>query len=275
MSLLLNAIDKLIQQDKGKWTSGFSQINYVSADGTFLILQEHYLQRARTQGYINGYRWGVAYNNHGFKPNLPNDTMVSIKIKGLWHRPVPIIEWAWAVDGGVEFKITDERYKPKDTSYLKEPIENPIIIGIVPAKEGSDMVTEMAVKQQEDLNTEFAVGWYDYKKQTRITGKYPAVGETVEILNEAFRDAKYEEAVCLFIGENSIVYTTKSTTEILARLNIIRFRPIDLEATLEKNRIVDLAISVFEKAACKQTFNMVAGIEALYSSGLLSMPQKK
>jgi hypothetical protein len=53
------------------------------------------------------------------------------------------------------------------------------------------------------------------------------------------------------------------------------FKPLDHHLVAEKKKVVDAAVNVFEEAACKQTFNMVAGIEALYDLGYLVMPSNK
>ena len=83
-------------------------------------------KRARELGYINGYRWGVEYPTSGEKPDLPDDVCVQWQSGEYGNAWLPdrgsttAGELGWTngryrVDS---FKITDERYKPADTSYL-------------------------------------------------------------------------------------------------------------------------------------------------------------
>ncbi len=101
----------------------------------FVCNKEDFQQRASELGYINGYRWGVEYPTNGKKPDLPDDLV--IEWRAAPHPLAPTFEkWiecevgklCWSVDVGgavsvAEFKITDQRYKPADTSYLDSASE--------------------------------------------------------------------------------------------------------------------------------------------------------
>ncbi len=74
-------------------------------------------------GYINGYRRGVEYQTNGQKPDLPDDVLITGEYNFLpmeFAVPVEVGNAAW---GDIsKFKITDQRYKPADTSYLVSEI---------------------------------------------------------------------------------------------------------------------------------------------------------
>jgi hypothetical protein len=91
------------------WSAGSQVANW-------LFTKEQFTQRAKELGFINGYRWGVEYPTNGKKPDLENDVVVEINNKS--GRDY-VGYWRWS---SIEsFRITDERYKPADTSYLDKP----------------------------------------------------------------------------------------------------------------------------------------------------------
>lgn len=80
------------------------------------VAKERFQQRAKELGFVGKYRWGVEYPSNGKKPDLENDVVVEINNKS--GRDY-VGYWRWS---SIEsFRITDERYKPADTSYLDKP----------------------------------------------------------------------------------------------------------------------------------------------------------
>ena len=79
-------------------------------------------------GYINGFRWGVEYPTNGKKPDLPDDLDLEYWTGEFGSGESNIISLNWSCDPVdcypiIKFKITDERYKPADTSYLVSEIQ--------------------------------------------------------------------------------------------------------------------------------------------------------
>jgi hypothetical protein len=87
-----------------------------------LCRMNEFQQRAKERGFINGYRWGVEYKTDGKRPDLPDDVIVGTDET---HYTDDAVD-AWAWHNIKSFKITDERYKPADTSYLEKPALEPV-----------------------------------------------------------------------------------------------------------------------------------------------------
>jgi hypothetical protein len=87
-----------------------------------LCRMNEFQQRAKELGFINGYRWGVKHKSDGKKPDLPDDVVIGIDESDYPANTVD--SWVWSK---VKlFMITDERYKPVDTSYLEKPALEPV-----------------------------------------------------------------------------------------------------------------------------------------------------
>ena len=69
-------------------------------------------------GFINGYRWGVEYPTNGSKPDLPDDVIIQLSVPMCGGALSVFASPGMCAAKGATFKITDERYKPEDTSYL-------------------------------------------------------------------------------------------------------------------------------------------------------------
>jgi len=118
----------------------------------FICYAEEFQQRAKELGYINGYRWGVEYPTNGKKPDLPDDVAISwLDEYETWcGSMVGNLKWSKYHGGFIDiekFKITDQRYKPADTSYLDAP---------------------KAEQAEPD-------GWFDYETQKAL--RLPPVGD--------------------------------------------------------------------------------------------------
>lgn len=94
-----------------------------ATSGTVICNIDEYKHRARELGWIKGYKWGVEYPTNSKKPDLPDDTLVEIKVLcyDKWGCVLALgdIEY-WGSPSNalhpVAFRIVDERYKPKSKS---------------------------------------------------------------------------------------------------------------------------------------------------------------
>jgi len=118
-------VDKYIIHQNGIWQfTDVESINVVMyLEGTISLTKEYFEQRAKELGFVGKYRWGVEYATEGNELDLPKGT----KIKGVCYcgKTFSNHEAQWLHFGFVEsFTITDERYKPQDTSYLQQKEES-------------------------------------------------------------------------------------------------------------------------------------------------------
>lgn len=93
--------------------------DFVYADEVCTV--DQFTQRAKELGFINGYRWGIEYQTNGKRPDLADDVVISIKPNWseIYIGDTYVRGCNWV--GIVHFKITDQRHKPQDTSYLQTP----------------------------------------------------------------------------------------------------------------------------------------------------------
>jgi hypothetical protein len=92
-------------------------------NGLYICAREQFQQRAKELGFVNGYRWGIEYATNGKMPDLADDVKVSCEFKShniYEYTAIDAEEVNWM--DVVSFKITDQRYKPEDTSYLVSEI---------------------------------------------------------------------------------------------------------------------------------------------------------
>lgn len=113
--LLEKEITRFVHETKGVFSKSVDSIwfSVFGANVPIEIIERH----ARELGYINGYRWGVEYPTNGKKPDLPDDAVVCVNGSGLDFRLEHL-----RIEAVHSFKITDQRYKPADTSYLVSEI---------------------------------------------------------------------------------------------------------------------------------------------------------
>jgi hypothetical protein len=89
-----------------------------------VISKEQFQQRAKELGFVWRYRWGIEYKTDGKRPELADDVEIkwlTQEVKKWWpeHDNTTVGELVWNGKYSVDlFKITDQRYKPADTSYL-------------------------------------------------------------------------------------------------------------------------------------------------------------
>lgn len=213
--------------------------------GDFVCTRDEFQQRSRELGYINGYRWGVEYPTNGEKPDLPDDVVVCIEKN---HIQDSVDGWDWPLIES--FRITDERYKPADTSYLS--------------------VSEIP---ESKSNAENVSDWWDYEAQKAVA--LPPVG--IECLAEYDTTKNlWFRANIYYKNENCIVGRwldgPKECRLFDYEFSWKSFRPLDhatRKAEAEKRRVVDAALPVFIEA---YKTSSKEGLEALYDTGFLRMP---
>jgi hypothetical protein len=201
--------------------------------------QKQFQQRAKELGFVGKYRWGVVYETDGKRPELADDVVVSAESKLYKIGELTDAEsakWNWKVC--VKFKITDQRFKPADTSYLDKP----------------------------DSSTDNGADWYDYDNQEMKT--LPDSNSDVELLCGGVYRARVE-----YIGIRGfkVVFYRYDTHEIdHAELPTASFRPLDHDrkAKAERKRVVDAAFH----ALGEQLMIGRKGFELAYDKGFLRLP---
>jgi hypothetical protein len=110
-----SAIDYMTKfEGKNDWRCARSPEN-----GFYICTRDQFQQRAKELGFVGKYRWGVEYATNGKKPDLADDVQVTLTLNSFNINHVAAGDANWS--GGMKFKITDQRYKPADTSYLDKP----------------------------------------------------------------------------------------------------------------------------------------------------------
>lgn len=254
-------IDKAVHALGGKWPSVFNMPTKRTAIDGFYITncgtithKDHcewfkeceFQQRAKELGYINGYRWSVEYPTNGEKPDLLDDISVQVRndIYPFWTcGQVGGLSWSNVFN----FRITDERYKPADTSYLVSEIP------------------------ESKSNAENVSDWYDYEAQKPKHDKLPPVGAKCQVLiDEVFVDCTVIHHANNSVRDVAAFKASQFEYCDVGRLGwSVDFRPLDYnrKAEAEKKRVVDAAfasLSEFNKA------HQVLG--ELYDAGFLRMP---
>jgi len=126
-----------------------------------LFTKSQFNQRAKELGYINGYRWGVEYPTNGKRPELADDVKVMcFGYEGVNCGNGRVFERRWDLMG--KFKITDQRFKPVDISYLNIEPQDHIV-------EANEMVSD----------------WWDYDKLQVKSGKLIPAGSEVLFFDRA------------------------------------------------------------------------------------------
>lgn len=215
---------------------------------------------AEELGYINGYRWGVEYPTGGKKPDLPDDLEIQYWKSEFGKSAANVIALNWSNNSDrcypvIKFKITDQRYKPADTSYL-------------------DAVSEIP---ESKSNAENASDWYDYEAQKAVA--LPPVGGMFEFVEsseftktrrEWITGQKVKVLSYEFVNETLVAAVFNIDAEIAECLVYQCMRPLDhnRKAEADKKRVVDAA------SACCEHITL-AVLADLYDAGYLRMPEVK
>ncbi len=196
-----------------------------------------YKKRARELGYVNGYRWGVEYPTNGKKPDLPSDTVI-MWLDDVLSGETKCGDLNWY--GVLSFKITDQRYKPADTSYL----------------------------DNESSSLDNSDEWYDYDNQKAIA--LPPLSTPLQWSTNGGRDwhttsLKYSDHV-VFLTSGYQLYKWEDSN--------VKFRPLDhnRKAEAEKDALIKEATEILYKHACATKGELIDGAKALYEAGYLKLP---
>lgn len=197
---------------------------------------------------LNGYRWGVEYPTNSKKPDLPDDFIVCIDRDLSTSARDSVAVWNWAMIKS--FRITDQRYKPADTSYLVS--ETP----------------------ESKSNAENVSDWYDYEAQKAVA--LPPV----DLICESFNHQRDE-----WVKVKTLKAETKSKELACVTLESeghwgwlfwgCKFRPLDhnRKAEAEKKRVVDAVVSAWSDIPDMTDFKEC--FSKLYDLGYLRMSEDK
>jgi hypothetical protein len=279
-------IDKAVHESNGLWPMIRPEDEYAGLydDGVSVLChcgsgKKHYTgwnvykyefeQRARELGYINGYRYGVEYPTNGKKPDLPEDASVQVRndVYAFWTcGQVGGLSWS----NVFKFKITDQRYKPADTSYLDSVSEITIsscqYIG--GGSGGFGFVSEIP---ESKSNAENVSDWYDYEAQQAIS--LPPVGTKCQVwIDEVFVDCTVIHHANNSVQDVAAFKASQFEYCDVGRLGwSVDFRPLDhnRKAEAEKKRVVDAAYDEAIKAGC---VDFGQWLSVIYDAGFLRMP---
>lgn len=197
------------------------------------------------RGYINGYRWGVEYLTNGKRPDLADDAIIRYWIGECISDEAKVASLNWSQNTGecypiIKFKITDQRYKPSDTSYLDAP----------------------TIK--ESLTAE----WYDYDNQKAIA--LPPVGVVVNVLGAG--NPINATVVAHDDGRAVLKFRSCDSGDALYTSSLMKnLRPLDhatRKAEEEKKRVVDAAMAIAVDAHMTEDI-----LGSLYDAGYLKLPE--
>ncbi len=248
--------------------------NFESNRGWIVGSAEQFQQRAKELGYVNGYRWGIEYATDGKRPELADDVVVSVESK-LYKigqlSDAELAKWSWNVC--VKFKITDQRHKPADTSYLVAVAPKPseVITWNVPTPEykvvatgfgGGGFINDIGGGSGGES------GWYCYETQKSL--RLPPVGVECEWMPPKPTKASWKRCTIDFIHGEIICVTNQCSHKEKQAIQNVLFRPLDHDrkAKAERQKVVDAAIKVHKTAygTVEDCFN------ALYDKGFLKLP---
>lgn len=212
---LMAAITNYCHETKGVFPKNTDSVLF-TAFGVNLpieIIQGH----AKELGYINGYRWGVVYENKGDEPLINDDVLIETYSTAdeRWNAG-PCSIWNFKARTITAFKITDQRYKPADTSYLS--------------------VSEIP---ESKSNAENASDWYDYEAQKAVA--LPPVGEKVEVFLH-WSESWSGWVVIVGHDHGGVIWRNGSDNKSYIYSPNDEIRPLDhatRKAEAEKKRVVD------------------------------------
>jgi hypothetical protein len=196
-------------------------------------------------GYINGYRWGAVYENKGDEPLINDDVLIETysTADDRWNAG-PCSIWNFKARTITAFKITDERYKPADTSYLS--------------------VSEIP---ESKSNAESLSDWYDYESQKAVA--LPPVGEKVEVFLH-WSESWSGWVVIVGHDHGGVIWRNGSDNKSYIYSSKDEIRPLDhatRKAEAEKKRVLDVFYSKWNERGDIQEV-----AECLYDAGFLRMP---
>jgi hypothetical protein len=243
------------------------------------VYAEYFDQRAKELGFINGYRWGVEYPTNGVQPDLPSDVIIRLSVS-MCRGALSVFAGAAMYSAkGASFIITDERYKPQDTSYLDKSIYTPIksadecLIEHVVHTKTTDTTIEFETVKVDDsfaFPAQDDSDWWDWKNDKML--RFPSFGEKVE----GFIGSNFSPFKCTFVGIDSkgdVVVEKLDGDLYRYKPNQINLRPLDhatRKAGLERRRTLDVLYTKWNERGCIEEV-----AEYLYDLGYLRIPPEK
>ncbi len=233
----LDILDKRIIECNGKF---FAPAGYTINGEDFST--EFIAKRAKELGFVGRYRWGVEYKTDGKQPELADDVVVSAESKLYKIGELSDAEsakWNWKVC--VKFKITDQRYKPTDTSYLDKPER----FGLEAPESLNHKCSSSDVQFKDDNGAD----WYDYDNQKAL--RLPPVG--VECEYEDSPEVKgYSKCTILAVLNDAFAFSRPDYKNTIftgnLRTHVIRPLDFDRKAKAERKRVVDAVMKEFPAA---------------------------
>jgi hypothetical protein len=224
-------------------------------NGLYICTRDQFQQRAKELGFVGKYRWGVEYPANGKKPDLADDVVVCIE-NGTMRDSVD--GWDWPLIES--FRITDQRYKPADTSYLDK---QPKLFEFTP------------IRVDADIDIEFDDGsdWYCYETQKAL--RLPTVGTVCLVW---FDDGKecWQKCKVLAMSPYEHDHMAVSLIGCYDRKLVWSqdFKPLDWnrKAEAEKKRVVDAVWEAYHEFG---DLSVRATFDALYDAGYLRLPANK
>jgi hypothetical protein len=253
---------------------------------------DEFQQRAKELGFINGYRYGVEYPTNGKKPNLADDVVVKTKVNDVWCSGKDCVAmWIWRF--AQEFRITDQRYKPQDTSYLHKPTYTPIksaddclvdhsiktgqerydkellaMISEEVAKHGSISASLMSGSNTFEFPDQDDSDWWDYDNQVAL--RLPPV-DTVVLVNFP-HNRNLNATVVAHYGGKAVYVVAEESAYMDEKESFCPLDHAERKAELEKKRVIIEAVRdciTLEKQTPRQL------LELLYDKGYLRLPAEK
>jgi hypothetical protein len=206
---------------------------------------------------VNGYRWGVEYPTNGSKPNLPDDVIIQLSAPMRRGALSVFAVSAMYAAKGATFKITDESYKPEDTSYLDIYFA---VQEIDQQKIKNTLISDIA---EQD--------WYCYETQKAL--RLPPVGVEVEWSG----NGGYHWHKTALIFSDETVLLTRGYQLYKTADDSIEFRPLDWnrKAEAERKRAVDAAILKLASFSQIDFDSWQDILTKLHDAGFLRMPEDK
>lgn len=165
---------------------------------TFCTVEEFEAESKRL-GYINGYLWGVEYPTNGERPDLEDGTLVEARYpSGDWHEDGEddVFDFLWKAFS--HFRITDQRHKPADTSYLNGVSEMPeskhdaeSVSEILHCKQKQPDISDIIIALSDASNLAVDLGLLDRAKEIMsVCNNIKAKSEREKVMEAAFECLK-------------------------------------------------------------------------------------
>ena len=206
-------------------------------DWQLVCTYEQFESTAKRMGFIGKYRWGVEYPTNGKRPDLADDVEICVILSDSSINGLKISNLDWS--DRFLFKITDQRYKPADTSYLNSQPEGHI-----------------------DDASKMADNWHE-------RGELPPVGVECEVYFDTDHSPEWHRGTVTYRSDKFTVIIYDDGDERcyeLEELEDAKFRPI----RTHREKVIEAAMAVGTLSGPG-----AAGVYGgLYDAGMLVLPQE-